>query len=178
MWFSLFWSFMKIGVFTLGGGYAMLPLIEREVIDRHGWVPREKFLELITLAQSAPGPVSLNVAVFVGYTKRGFAGAIAAVLGVVVPSFVIILLIATFFSDVKDNRVVEAVFKGIRPAVVALILAPVVGLAKGLNLYRAGIAVLVAAAIWRLGLSPIWFIAIGAAGGIAWVMMRNKKSTT
>lgn len=172
---QLFGSFLKIGLFTLGGGYAMLPLIEREVIDRRRWVARNKFLELLTLAQSAPGPVSLNVAVFVGYRMKGYRGAIAAVTGVVIPSFVIILLIAMFFSDVKDNRVVEAVFKGIRPAVIALIAAPVIGLARGMDMYRAGLAVLVAAAIWRLGLSPVWFIVAGATGGLLWVVWRNKK---
>ncbi len=172
---QLFGSFLKIGLFTLGGGYAMLPLIEREVIERRRWVARDKFLELLTLAQSAPGPVSLNVAVFVGYRMRSYRGAVAAVAGVVIPSFVIILLIAMFFSDVKDNHVVEAIFKGIRPAVVALIAAPVIGLARGMGLYRAGLAVLVAAAVWRLGVSPMWLIIAGAAGGILWAVWRHKK---
>lgn len=172
---KLFWSFLKIGVFTFGGGYAMIPLIQREVIDRRGWVEHDRFLELLTLAQTAPGPISLNTAVFVGYTKNGYKGAAAAILGVVVPSFVIILLIAMFFSDIKDNRVVEAVFKGMRPAVVALIVAPVVGLARGMNLYRIGIALLAAAAVWRLGFSPVWMIVIGAAAGIMWVAFRKKR---
>lgn len=174
---QLFWSFLRIGMFTFGGGYAMIPLIEREVIDRRGWVARDKFIELLTLAQSAPGPISLNTAVFVGYRMDGYMGAVAAILGVVVPSFVIILLIAIFFTDIKDNRVVEAVFKGMRPAVVALIVAPVVGLARGMNLYRAGLALLVAAAVWRLGISPVWFIIAGAAGGAFWVVWRSRKKT-
>ena len=172
---QLFGSFLKVGLFTFGGGYAMLPLIEREVIDRRGWVARDKFLELLTLAQTAPGPISLNVAVFVGYRMRSYRGAIAAVAGVVVPSFVIILLIAMFFADVKDNRVVEAIFKGIRPAVVALIAAPVVGLARGMGMYRIGLAVLAAVAVWRLGVSPVWFIIVGAAGGILWIVWQRKK---
>lgn len=174
---QLFRSFLRIGLFTFGGGYAMIPLIEREVIDRRGWVARDKFIELLTLAQSAPGPISLNTAVFVGYRINGYMGAVAAILGVVVPSFVIILLIAMFFTDIKDNHVVEAVFKGMRPAVVALIVAPVVGLAKGMNLYRAGLALLVAAAVWRLGVSPVWFIIAGAAGGVLWVVLRGRKKT-
>lgn len=173
---QLFRSFLKIGLFTFGGGYAMIPLIEREVIDRRGWVPRERFLELLTLAQSAPGPISLNTAVFVGYSLNRYKGAVAAILGVVIPSFVIILLIAMFFSDVKDNRVVEAIFKGMRPAVVALIVAPVVGLARGMNFYRVGLALLVAAAIWRLGVSPVWFIVIGAGAGVAWAALRRGKN--
>ena len=171
----LFVSFFKIGLFTFGGGYAMIPLIQREVIDRRGWVSPSKFLELLTLAQSAPGPISLNTAVFVGYTQNRYRGAVAAILGVVIPSFVVILLIAIFFSDIKDNRAVEAVFKGMRPAVVALIVAPIAGLTKGMGLYRVGLALLAAAAVWRLGVSPVWFIILGAAGGILWAVWRNKK---
>lgn len=174
---NLFWSFMKIGLFTFGGGYAMIPLIQLEVIDRHGWVAKHKFLELLTLAQSAPGPISLNTAVFVGYNVHRYKGAVAAIVGVVLPSFVIILLIAMFFADIRDNRAVEAVFMGMRPAVVALIAAPVFGLAKGMNLYRIGIAILVAAAIWRLGLSPILFIIAGAVGGILWAVLHNRKKS-
>ena len=153
----------------------MIPPIEREVIDRRGWVPRARFLELLTLAQSAPGPISLKTAVFVGYSMRGYAGAAATVLGTILPSFVILLLIAMYFSDIRDNRVVEAVFKGMRPAVVALIVAPVVGLTKGMDAYRIGIALLVAAAIWRLGVSPIVFIIIGAAGGILWAVYKKRR---
>ena len=82
---TLFWSFLKIGLFTFGGGYAMIPLIRREVIDRRGWIAEREFLDLLTLAQSAPGPISLNTSVFVGYRVRGYAGAVAAILGVVVP---------------------------------------------------------------------------------------------
>lgn len=172
----LFWSFFKIGAFTFGGGYAMIPMIRREIVETRGWVSSENFLELLTLAQSAPGPISLNTAVFVGYNIRGNCGAVAAILGAIIPSFTIILLIAMFFTDIKDNRVVDAVFKGMRPAVVALIVAPITGLAKGMNLYRIGIALLVAAAIWRLGISPVWFIIIGAAGGILWVAIRRNNN--
>lgn len=153
----------------------MLPLIRREVIDRRRWVSDDRFLELLTLAQSAPGPVSLNVAVFVGYRLRGVAGALTAVSGVVVPSFVVILLIAMFFRGIRDDRVVEAVFRGLRPAVVALIVSPLVGLARGMGLYRIGIAILVAAALWRLGLSPVWLLLAGAAAGISWALYKHRR---
>lgn len=174
MTLKLFWSFLKIGAFTFGGGYAMIPLIRNEVVDKNGWIEDERFLELLTLAQSAPGPISLNTAVFVGYSMRRYAGAAAAVMGVVIPSFLIILLVAIYFRDVQDNRVVEAMFKGMRPAVVALIAAPVFGLAKGMNAYRIGIAILAATAVWRLAVSPIWFIVIGAIGGLAWILFKDK----
>ncbi len=128
--FTLFWSFFKIGIFTFGGGYAMIPLIRREVIDRRNWIAERDFLDLLTLAQSAPGPISLNTSVFVGYKMRGYAGAVASILGVVVPSFVIILLIALLFADIRYNPIVDAAFKGMRTAVVALFVVPVISLAR------------------------------------------------
>lgn len=154
----------------------MIPLIEAEVVGRRGWIGKERFLELLTLAQSAPGPISLNTAVFVGYSRDKWRGAVMSVLGVVLPSFVILLLVAMFFTDVKDNPVVAAVFKGMRPAVVALIVAPVIGLTKGMRPYKIGIAIVAAAAVWRLGVSPIWFIVIGAVGGVAWVVWRRRRA--
>ena len=175
IWWKLFTSFFKIGVFTFGGGYAMIPLIEREVIDRRGWVERKQFLELLTLAQSAPGPISLNTSVFVGYRLDGYRGAFASILGVVIPSFVIILLIAMFFAEIRHNHVVEAAFKGMRPAVVALIVAPIIGLTKGMGFKRILLALVAAAVVWRLSVSPIWFILLGAAGGILWTFFHTKR---
>lgn len=163
---SLFWSFFKIGSFTFGGGYAMIPLIQREVTDKRGWIEKDEFLELLTLAQSVPGPISLNTSVFVGYKLRGYAGAAAAVAGVVVPSFVIILLLAVYFSGFRENPYVDAAFKGVRPAVVALIATPVFSLARGLGWWKIGLAVVAALIVWQLGVSPIWFIAVGAVAGI------------
>ncbi|MDE6445244.1 MAG: chromate transporter [Alistipes sp.] len=165
---TIFVSFFKIGAFTFGGGYAMIPLIEREVIDRHAWVERREFLDLLTLAQSVPGPIAVNTAVFVGYRMRGLRGAAAALLGTVLPSFAIILLIALFFAGIRQNPVVDAAFKGMRPAVVALIIGPVVSLARGMH--RALYAVIAAAAlvIWGLGWSPVYVLAGAAAAGIVW----------
>ncbi len=175
MWWQLFTSFFKIGVFTFGGGYAMIPLIEREVIDRRGWVERQQFLELLTLAQSAPGPISLNTSVFVGYRMDGYRGAFASILGVVIPSFVIILLIAMFFTEIRHNHVVEAAFKGMRPAVVALIVAPIMGLAKGMGWKRILLALVAAVVVWKLSVSPILFILLGAVGGILWTFLHTKR---
>ena len=168
MLFTIFASFFKIGAFTFGGGYAMIPLIEREVIDRRAWVARQEFLDLLTLAQSVPGPISLNTAVFVGYRMRGLWGAAAALAGTVLPSFVIILLIALFFADVRQNPVVDAAFKGMRPAVVALIIGPVVSLARGMRWPMYVVIAAAALAIWGLGWSPIYVLAGAAAAGIAW----------
>jgi len=152
----------------------MIPLIEREVIDRKKWIEKENFLELLTLAQTAPGPISLNTSVFVGYKVGGYAGAVAAVAGVVLPSFVIILLIAVYFSDLRGNRYVNAAFMGMRPAVVALIAAPVFNLARGLGWWKISIAVAAALVVWYFGVSPIYFIAGGAVAGIVYTFCNRK----
>ena len=165
---TIFISFLKIGAFTFGGGYAMIPLIEAEMIQKRSWLNREEFINLLIMAQCIPGPIALNTAVFVGYKTRGWKGAFAALLGVVIPSFVIILLIATVFTDFKDNHYVAAAFKGMRPAVVALIAAPLIGMSKGMSWWKILLAVGAAAAIWLAGLSPIWFIFAGAVVGVAW----------
>ena len=127
---KLFWVYLKIGTFTLGGGYAMLPLIEHEVVQKNGWLDGKEFVNMIALAQAAPGLIAVNSAIFIGHRIAGWKGVVATVLGAVLPSVVIILLIAVFFSRYKQLPAVEAVFKGIRPAVVALIAAAVVQLAR------------------------------------------------
>ncbi len=166
MFFKLLWSFLKIGAFTFGGGYAMIPLIEREVVGRRGWVGDGEFPELLALAQAAPGPISLNVSVFVGYKVSGYCGALAAVLGAVLPSFVIILVIAVWFAELRFNRWVDAAFMGMRPAVVALIAVPAVRLAKGMAWWKVGLAVVAAFTVWYFGVSPVYFIIAGAAAGV------------
>ncbi|MEG0788975.1 MAG: chromate transporter [Alistipes sp.] len=175
---ELFWSFFKIGLFTFGGGYAMLPLIEREVLGKEKWnIEKSEFLDLLTLAQTTPGPIALNVGVFIGYKARGYWGAVVAALGIVVPSFVIILLIAILFADIRHNAVVDAAFKGMRPAVVALILVPVLSLAKGMHWGMIGVIAASALAVWGLGWSPIYLLIAGAAFGILWLLFICKNRT-
>ncbi|MFI3331176.1 MAG: chromate transporter [Rikenellaceae bacterium] len=171
---ELFTSFMKIGIFTFGGGYAMIALIQKEIVEKRGWVKKDDFLELLTIAQTAPGPLALNSSVFVGYRVMGLKGALLAVIGVVLPSFLIILLVAMFFSRIKDNDYVEAAFKGMRPAVVALIVAPVFSLARNLNPAQMAVAVVTVVAVWYFGFSPIYCIIVGAVGGIAWMKTNIK----
>jgi chromate transporter len=175
MLWQLFISFLKIGAFTFGGGYAMVPLIEREVIDKKGWVKREDFLDLLTIAQSAPGPIALNTAVFVGYRIRGLKGALSALMGIVLPAFAIILLVAIFFADIRDNQYVDAAFKAMRPAVVALIVAPIVGLAKSMNYWLWIVAAVTALAIWYVGFSPIYVLIAGAVAGLLWTLYTIKR---
>lgn len=173
---ELFGSFFKIGLFTFGGGYAMVPLIEAEVIERKKWLPQSEFLDLLTLAQSSPGPIAINTSVFIGYKVRGLRGAAAAALGAVLPSFIIILIVAIFFAEIRHNAIVEAAFKGMRPAVVALIVVPVFSLARGMHPALIVVVVLTALAVWGLGWSPVLLIIAEAAAGIAWALTIGKKA--
>ena len=125
---SLFSAFFRIGAFTIGGGYAMIPLIQREIVDNQHWLDEEEFLNMIALAQAAPGVIAVNSAIFIGYRIDGWRGLLASVLGAVLPSFVIILLIAMVFRGIAHYSPVEAVMKGMRPAVVGLLAAAVIRL--------------------------------------------------
>lgn len=170
-----FKTFFKIGIFTLGGGYAMIPLIEEEVVNRHRWVGKEEMLDLIAIAQSCPGVFAINIAIFIGYKLNKVRGALATTLGTALPSFLIILVIAMFFHQFEDNRVVAAMFRGIRPAVVALIAVPTFNLGKRaeLNKFTIWIPVVSALAIWLLGVSPIWIIIAAGVGGYIWGKLRE-----
>ena len=167
---QLFTIFFKIGAFTIGGGYAMIPLIEAEIVTKKGWVTKEDFLDLLAIAQSAPGVFAVNIAIFIGYRLRGVRGCLVTALGAILPSFLIILCIALFFLRFKENPTVEAIFKGIRPAVVALIAAPTFNLAKAakINRYTIWIPIISALLIWLLGFSPIWIILLAGIGGYVW----------
>ncbi len=160
MFFQLFWTYLKIGTFTLGGGYAMLPLIQREVVQTKGWINEEEFLNMIALAQAAPGLIAVNSAIFIGWRIGGWKGVCGAVLGAVLPSFLIILVIAMIFADWKELPAVEAAFKGIRPAVVALIAAPLFKLSKSAKLSGWYLLIPISAAllIWLGRVNPVWVI--------------------
>ncbi len=126
---QIFLVFAKIGSFTIGGGYAMIPLIRDELV-RRGWISEEELPDIIALAQSAPGVLAVNMSIFAGYKMRGFKGSVAATLGSSLPSFLIILLIAMLFTGYQDNPIVVRIFKGIRPVVVSLILVPMINMAR------------------------------------------------
>ena len=154
-------------MFTLGGGYAMIPLIEEEVVNKHKWIGKEEMLDLIAIAQSCPGVFAINISIFVGYKLNKVLGAVATALGTALPSFLIILAIAIFFHQFEDNKVIAAMFKGIRPAVVALIAVPTFNLARRteLNWFTIWIPIVSALLIWLLGVSPIWIIIAAGIGG-------------
>lgn len=162
-----FKTFFKIGLFTLGGGYAMIPIIESEVVDKKKWVSKEDFLDIIAITQSCPGVLAINVSVFIGYKMKKVKGAVCTSLGTALPSFLIILAIAMFFHQFEDNKVVAAIFRGIRPAVVALIAVPTFKLGKSakITLTNCWIPIAGALAIWLLGVSPILVILVAGIGG-------------
>lgn len=175
MYWTLFLTFIKIGTFTIGGGYAMLPLIEREVVDK-GWLTKEDFIDIFSVAQSLPGIFAVNISIFVGYKLRKSMGAICCALGTILPSFLIILLIALFFTHARDNVWVEKAFKGLRPAVVALIVVPCLTTARAIKLSRIQLLLPIAAAllIWLGGISPAWIILAAIAGGIIYGLKIKK----
>lgn len=173
LYWQLFLTFVRVGAFTIGGGYAMIPLIQQEVVKKRGWLTDKDFLDMLALAQSAPGVIAANVAIFVGYKLKGVKGALATTFGAVLPSFVIILLIATLFVRFGENEVVERVFRGIRPAVVALILVPIGRMAKVAGItWRTVIIPIMVAVLIYMGVSPVLFVAFGIVGGIAIMMYR------
>lgn len=178
IYWESFKTFFKIGLFTIGGGYAMIPLIEEEVVNKHKWIAKEELLDLIAIAQSCPGVFAINLSVFIGYKLRKVRGALVTALGTALPSFLIILAIAIFFQQFSDNKVIAAIFRGIRPAVVALIAVPTFNLARRarLNRYTLWIPIVSALAIWWLGVSPIWIIIIAGLGGYLYGFYGADKS--
>lgn len=179
---NLFSTFFKIGAFTFGGGWAMISIIEREIVDKNHWIEREDFLDLLAIAQSLPGILAVNIATSVGDKIRGGKGSVIASLGTILPSFLIILAIAIFLTPetIKNNRVISSIFMGIRPAVVALIVAPVITSAKAakLKLQTVWIPFVVALMIsLDLGTvsSPILYIVLGGLGGFFFWWWGNKR---
>lgn len=178
----LFLSFLKIGTFTFGGGWAMISIIEREIVDKNHWLERDDFLDLLAVAQSLPGILAVNIATSVGDKIRGMKGSVSAALGTILPSFIIILFIAIFLTPevIKNNHIVSSVFMGIRPAVVALIVAPVITSARAakLGVRTVWIPIVVALMIsLDLGFisNPVLYIVLGALGGyLHFIYSRHK----
>lgn len=182
IYWQLFASFFKIGAFTFGGGWAMISIIEREIVDKHHWIERDDFLDLLAIAQSLPGILAVNIATAVGDKLRGTRGSMLAAAGTILPSFLIILAIAIFLTPdiIKNNRVISSIFMGIRPAVVALIIAPVITSAKAAKLTWKTIWIpLVTALMISLDLgfvsNPILYIVLGGLGGYAFWALANRK---
>ena len=178
IYIQLFTSFFKIGAFTIGGGYAMIPLIEKEVVENKKWIEKQYFVDMLALAQSAPGVMAINTSIFVGYKIKGFWGAVSAALGTILPSFLAILIIASFYIDFKDNPVVEKIFKGMRPAVVALIITPLWNMSKTAHINAKTIIIPVSAIVltWQFNVSPIYIIITAIVSGLVYRKIKNRKA--
>ncbi|WP_102399728.1 chromate transporter [Haloimpatiens massiliensis] len=166
--FTMFLTFFKIGAFTFGGGYAMIPLIEAEVVTRRHWISKEEFVDIIVISQSFPGALAVNCSTFIGYKMGGILGAILALLGVIMPSFFIIIAIAALFVQFRNNYIVDLIFKGIGAAVPILILVAISSLFKSVKKtyinYIIILLSIIAIAIFKV--SPIWVVVCSALYGI------------
>lgn len=182
IYLKLFSSFMRIGAFTFGGGWAMISLIEREVVENRKWIPKDEFLDLLAVAQSLPGILAVNISVAVGDRLRGMRGSLAAALGTILPCFLIILTIAIFLTPdlIQNNHTIASIFKGIRPAVVALIIAPVITSGRAAKIGWKTIWIPVASALliwskWPVVSNPILYIVLGGLGGYLWLRRQEKR---
>lgn len=174
---QLFVTFFKIGAFTLGGGYAMLSMVEKAVVDKKRWIPSDEFWDMIAIIQSLPGVFAVNTALYVGHKINGVKGAFAAMLGAIIPSITIILLLATIFKEYRELPVVERIFKGIRPCVVALILAPSLRMIKSakVNWKTAIIPIAAIVLIWWFKVSPAIVILTAIAGSLIYALVLERK---
>lgn len=167
---EMFITFAKIGSFTLGGGYAMVPVMQKEIVDKKGWLASDEFMDILAVSQATPGLFAMNMASHIGYKLKGTVGGIVGSIAVALPSIIAILLIAMFFQAFKDNVYVEKIFMGIRPAVVALIVAPCFSMARTakINMRNIWIPVVSAMLICAFGVSPIWIILAAGIGGFVY----------
>lgn len=178
MLFKLFYLFTKIGLFTIGGGYAVIPLIEKEIVSRE-WLTYTEFYELLAITESLPGVFATNIAALVGYKVYGIKGGLVAALGTIIAPFFIIILIAMFFSRFQENVYVAKAFKALRPVVVALIAAPCYNAIKVNKMTLKTLILPALALILMLGfnVSPIWIVIAGCFGGIFYHEIKVNKDS-
>jgi len=165
---SLYLAFFRIGLFTIGGGYAMIPLMEAEMIDRHGWLTAAEFLDIVAVAEMTPGPVAVNAATFIGYRLAGLPGSLLCTLGVISPSLLILLLLSRFLMNFIRNPRAEQFLKGLRSAVIALILLAALNLGQA-ALVNLNTSVIFAGLLWlsfMRKLNPVCLIGLGALLGL------------
>lgn len=175
---DLFLTFARIGVCTFGGGYAMLPILQREVVQEKHWAEQDELLDYYAIGQCTPGIIAVNTATFIGYKKAGIPGAAAATAGIVFPSLVIITVIAAFIQQFAHLAAVQHAFAGVRIAVCALVLHSVYGMAKsGLTDWLTGVILAVTfVAVAFFGVSPVYMIVLAALTGIAANLIRRKRT--
>ncbi len=174
-YWNLFWTFVKVSAFTIGGGMAMVAVVRDILVVKRKWMSEDEFMDILAISQTLPGLMAVNTAIFVGYRLMGTRGSIVATLGSILPPFIIILAIAMVFTGYKDNPAIEAIFKGIRPAVVALIAVPTIQMAirQKLNWFTGAMALITMALIAFLKVSPIYIILV--VGVIAAVVAKYKE---
>jgi chromate transporter len=175
---DLFITFLKISTFTVGGGPAMLPLIEQSAVYDKKWITEEEFVDMVALAQSIPGPIAVDTAVYIGYKVAGMPGSLSALLGATLSAFVAILVIAIYFANLNQNKGVEAVFKGLRPAVVALLSIPVLKMAKSLKINPKTfiIPVVTVVLVSFYNISAVFIIIASGLGGLAYGSIRRRRA--
>lgn len=166
--FRLFLSFLKIGAFSFGGGYAMLPFIEREIVTSNKWLSMPEFMDIIGISQMTPGPVAINSATFVGYKMEGIWGSIAATIGVVITSFILVSIISRVLTKFKNSVVIKSALLGMRPVLIALILSAFLGLAKEsyVDLKSIVITLIIGGLLLSKKIHPILIIMIAAVLGV------------
>lgn len=175
MLLKLFILFTKIGVFTIGGGYAVIPLIEKEIVNR-GWISTEEFYELLAITESLPGVFATNIAALVGFKVGGVKGGLLAALGTIIAPFAIIILIALFFAHFQQNIYVAKAFKALRPVVVALIAAPCYTAIRmnKMTVKSLILPILALLLMWLANVSPIWIVLSGCVGGVLYYSVLDK----
>jgi len=174
---DLFLTFARMGACTFGGGYAMLPILQREVVENHGWATEDELMDYYAIGQCTPGVIAVNTATFIGYKTQGLPGAILATAGVIAPSLIIIIAIAAFIQQFAHLAAVQHAFAGIRIAVCALVLQSVWKMAKkGVVDMPTGIILLATfAAVAFLGVSPVVMVVVAAAAGILIGLVRRRR---
>ena len=176
---ELFLSFLKIGTITIGSGYAMIPIIEIEVVNKKKWISEEEFLDMLSLAQSCPGAISLNIAVFIGFRLAGFIGGIITIIGVILSAFLIMLFIAIFLIQAKDNPIVIKILNGLKPAICSLMIYTLIGFIKKAKTFKKIllyilIAIFVTFCVIRLNITPILFIVVTPILSILYFVIKEK----
>lgn len=164
----LFWSFLKIGAFSFGGGYAMLPLIEREIVNNRAWINIQEFSDIIGISQMTPGPIAINSATFVGYKIAGVWGSVSATLGVVTVSFILVFIASHYLIKFKESKIMKSALLGMRPALIGLIVSAFLSLSKGVyhDMKSIIIAIIILALLLWDKIHPIIVIIISAILGI------------
>ena len=172
---KMFFSFFKIGAFTFGGGYAMIPLIEKEVVEEKTWLTKDEFMDSLVVAQSLPGALAVNASIFVGYKIAKVKGGLVAMLGTILPSIMIIIGVAMFLADFRENEYVNLVFKGISGAVPVLVLVAIISLSKSFKRTTLNIIVCIAMSVLLIffNLSPIFAIIIGIVYGLIFCVKKE-----